>query len=119
MVFDSTQFFTWCCTKKYNEKIELFNNTKEHENMYNFIEKGIRGGIRNISHRHSIANNKCMKIFDPTKKSKYIVYLDANNLYGWAMQQKLWVGNYKWENTSLFTEEYINNINEMGKVDIY
>ena len=75
--------------KKYGENFELFNNTKEHENMYNFIEKEIRGGISNISHRHSIANNKYMKNFDPTNKSKYIVYLDANNLYGWAMQQKL------------------------------
>ena len=80
--------------------------------MYNFIENGIRGGISNISHRHSIANNEYMKNYDPTKESKYIVYLDANNLYGWAMQRKLSVGNYKWENTSLFTEEYINNINE-------
>ena len=57
--------------------------------MHNFIEKGIRRGISYISHRHSTANNKYMKNFDPTKKSKYIVYLDANNLYGWAMQQKL------------------------------
>ena len=101
--------------KKYGEKIELFNNTKEQENMYNFIEKGIRGGISNISHRHSIANNKYTKNYDPTKESKYIVYLDANNLYGWAMQQKLSDGNYKWENTSLFTEKYINNINENGQ----
>ena len=83
--------------------------------MYKFIKKGIRGGISNISHRHSIANNKYMKNYDPTKESKYIVYLDANNLYGWAMQQKVSIGNYKWENPSLFTEEYINNINENGQ----
>ena len=75
--------------------------------MCNFIEKGIRGGISNISHRHSIANNKYMKSYDPTKKSKYLSYGDANNLYGLAMQQKLSIGNYKWENPSLFTENIL------------
>ena len=49
--------------------------------MYNFIEKGIRGGISNISQRHSIGNNKYMKNYDPANESKYIVYLDAKNLY--------------------------------------
>ena len=98
--------------KKYGGTIELFNNTKEHENMYNFIEKGIRGGISNISHRHSIANNKYMKNYDPTKESKYIVYVDANNSHGWTMQQKLSIANHKWENTSVcFQKKYINNIN--------
>ena len=83
--------------------------------MYNFVEKGIRGGISYISHRHSVANNKYIKNYDPTKKSKYILYLDANNLYGWAMQQKLSLGNCKWENPSLFTEKNINDINENGQ----
>ena len=95
--------------------------------MYNFIEKGIRGGISNISHRHSITNNNYMKNYYPTKESKYIVYLDANNLHGSAMQQKLSIGNYKWENPSLFTEKYINNMKidrlrlraMRDKVDIY
>ena len=59
------------------------------------------------------------KNHDPTKESKYILYLDANNLYGWAMQQKLSIGNYKWENPSLFTEKYINNINENGQDVLY
>ena len=50
------------------------------------IESGIRGGIATISHGHAKANNEYMGTeFDPTKDSKFISYLDANNLYGWAM----------------------------------
>ena len=50
------------------------------------IESGVRGGIATISHRHAKANNEYMGTeFDPTKYSKFISYLDANNLYGWAL----------------------------------
>ncbi|EGT57546.1 hypothetical protein CAEBREN_30406 [Caenorhabditis brenneri] len=57
--------------------------------MYNFIEKGIRGGMCNAMLRHSKANNKYMSDYNPDELSKYLLYLDANNLYGWAMSQKL------------------------------
>ena len=53
--------------------------------MYLFIEKVMRGGISYIAKRFSKANNKHMKCYDDKKPSKYITYLDANNLYGWAM----------------------------------
>ena len=53
--------------------------------MHLFIERGMRGGISNISKRHSKANNKYIKYYDIGKESKYITYLDANNLYGYAM----------------------------------
>ena len=56
---------------------------------YLFIEKGLRGGISYIAKRYSEANNKYMKNYDPTKPSKYISYLDMNNLYGWAMSRYL------------------------------
>ena len=56
--------------------------------MYLFVESAIRGGMSFIAHRHSVANNKYMKNFDPSKPSKYIMYLDANNLSGWAMMPK-------------------------------
>ena len=64
--------------------------------MQLFIEKGIRGGTSYIAHRHAEANNKYMKNFDPIKFISYILYLDANNLYGWAMSQPLPFGNFKW-----------------------
>ena len=64
--------------------------------MIQFIESGIRGGVSLISHRHSIANNKYMlKNYDPDKELKSIIYLDANNLYGWAMCEPLPIGNFK------------------------
>ena len=50
--------------------------------MHLFIEKGMRGGISYIAKRHSKANNKYMKCYEQYKESKYITYLDANNLYG-------------------------------------
>ena len=57
--------------------------------MLMMIEMGIRGGTNHISERYSEANNKYMKNYDSEKESKFITYLDANNLYGWAMCQKL------------------------------
>ena len=61
-----------------------------------FIEKGMRGGISTITHRHAVANNKYMKNYNPEVESSYLIYLDANNLYGWAMSQSLPVGDFKW-----------------------
>ena len=61
-----------------------------------FIEKGLRGGISTITHRHAVANNKYMKNYNPEVESSYLIYLDANNLYGWAMSQSLPVGDFKW-----------------------
>ena len=75
--------------------------------MFQFIEKGLRGGISYIANRHSKANNKYMymKEYDEKAPSKYIMYLDANNLYGWAMSQYLPTGGFKW-----MTEKQINKI---------
>ena len=64
--------------------------------MQLFIEKGLRGGISYIAHRHAEANNKYIRNYDPDKLSSYIMYLDANNLYGWAMSQPLPYGNFRW-----------------------
>ncbi|KAL9967825.1 hypothetical protein ACROYT_G026122 [Oculina patagonica] len=60
------------------------------------LEKGMRGGISYIANRYGKANNKYMKEYDEKAPSKYIMYLDANNLYGWAMSQYLPSGKFKW-----------------------
>ena len=64
--------------------------------MFQFIEKGMRGGISYIANRYGKANNKYMKKYDEKAPSKYIMYLDANNLYGWAVSQYLPTGGFKW-----------------------
>ena len=58
-------------------------------NVHLFIEKVMRGGISNICKRNALANNKYLKIYDSNKKSTFIIYWDANNLYGWGMNQPL------------------------------
>ena len=55
--------------------------------MYIFLDKGIKGGTSYISNRYSKSNNKHLKSFDPKQEWKYIIYLDANNLYGYAMSK--------------------------------
>ena len=79
------------------------------------FEKGICGGMCQVSHHYAKANNKYMKNHDKNKKSTYVEYLDANNLYGWAISKKLPVRGFKWlDNLSMFTEEFIKNYHENG-----
>jgi len=61
-----------------------------------FIEKGLRGGISYIAHRYARANNKYLSDYNPKLDDSYLMYLDANNLYGWAMIQRLPTSNFKW-----------------------
>ncbi|KAK3727479.1 hypothetical protein QZH41_006420 [Actinostola sp. cb2023] len=60
------------------------------------IEKGIRGGVSMISTRHGKANNPYMKEYDSEAPTKFIQYLDANNLYGWAMSKPLPTHGFEW-----------------------
>ena len=65
-------------------------------NMYLFIEKGMKGGISTEMQRYSKANNSYLHDYDPEKETSYILYLDANNLYGGAMSQPMPVGRFRW-----------------------
>ena len=83
--------------------------------MQLFIEKGLRGGISYIAHRHGKANNKHMTDYYPQKEDKdsYLIYLDANNLYGWAMSQPLPTGDFRWldpDEINLDKEQYTRRI---------
>ena len=83
--------------------------------MLMMFQEGIRGGTCHATQRHAIANNKYMKNYDKNQESSYLEYLDANNLYGWAMSQKLPVRNFKWiekGDISKFNEAFIKNYDE-------
>ena len=80
------------CLKITKVKLELF----EDYEMLMMVEKGIRGGVSMISTRYGKANNPYMKDYDPDKPTKYISYLDANNLYGWAMCKPLPTKDFEW-----------------------
>ena len=93
--------------KKTSIELELLTDY----DMLLMVEEGIRGGICHSIHRYAKANNNYMKNYDESKESSYIQYLDANNLYGWAMSQKLSVNDFKWiEDTSKISEEFIKNM---------
>ena len=65
--------------------------------MLLMFESGIRGGITQAVHRYAKANNKYMgDRYNPREESSYLQYLDANNLYGWAMSQPLPTGRFRW-----------------------
>ena len=115
--FLSLPGLTWqACLKKTNVKLELLTDY----DMVLMVEEGIRGGMCHSIHRQAKANNKCMEHYDKNEESSYIQYLDANNLYGSAMSQKLPVNNFKWvEDTSKINEEFIKNYNENNKKRIY
>ena len=69
----------------------------------------MHGGVSYNANRYGNANNKYMKEYDEKEPSKYIMYLDANSLYGWAMSQYLPTGNFKW-----MTDKEISKI-DLGK----
>ena len=84
-------------SKNPNVKLELLTDY----DILLMVEEEIREGICHAIHRYAKANNKYMKNYDKNKESLYIRYLDAHNLYGWAMSQKLPVNGFKWvKNTS-------------------
>ncbi|XP_066583784.1 uncharacterized protein [Prorops nasuta] len=103
--------FTWDAMLKHTGiKLELFTDV----DMLLFIERGIRGGLSQCSHRYEKASNRYMQDFDPAKPSKYLMYYDVNNLYGWAVCQPLPTHGFRWiENVDNFD---INSVPEDSSV---
>ena len=95
--------FCWdACLKYTGVTLDLITDPE----MHLFIESGIRGGVSTVNHRHARANNPYLEDgeYDASKPNSYIILLDANNLYGWALVQALPARNFKfltpdeWEN---------------------
>ena len=78
--------------KKTGVELELLTDYDQHL----FIEKGMRGGISMASKRYAKPNNPLVEGYDPEKPNIHISYLDANNLYGWAMSQYLPTSGFRW-----------------------
>ena len=104
--------------KKAKVKLELFTDI----DILLMVEKELRGGISKTKHRYAKANNKYMKNYDKNIESSYLAYLDANNLYGWAVSQKLPVYGFEWlekSRLSRFNERFIKKYNENSDIGYF
>ena len=102
--------------KKTEVKLELL--TDYH--MLLLVEEGIRGGMCQSTHSYAKANNKYMKNYDKNIESSYLMYLNANSLYGWVISQKLPTNGFKWVNDlSRFNEEFKKNYNDNSDVGYF
>ena len=108
--FVSLPGLAWqACLKKTNVEVELLTDY----DMLLIVEEGIRGGICHAIQRYAHANNKYMKDYNKKKKSSYIQYLEANNLYGKAMTEKLSVRGFRWmEDISKIDEDFVKDYNK-------
>ena len=108
--FLSAPGLAWqACLKKTGVKLELLTDY----DILLMVEKSIRGGICQVIYRCAKAYNKYMSNHDKRKIISYLMYLDANNLYGWEMSLKLPVNGFKWvRDLSKFNESFIKNYNE-------
>ena len=108
--FLSAPGLAWqACLKKAGVKLELLADI----DMLLIAEKEIGGGICQAIHRYAKANNTYVNNYDKTIESLHLMYLDANNLYGWANSQKLPVNGFKWaKKLSKLNESFIKGYNE-------
>ena len=87
--------------------------------MLLMVEKGIRSRITQALEHYVKANNEYMKdLYNPDEESIYLQQLDANNLYGWAMVEKLSTHGFKWKQGEYFTPEKIDELAKKDKGDI-
>ena len=105
--FLSAPGLAWqACLKKTEVKLESLTDV----NMLLMGEKGIKGGICRAMHRYAKANNKYMKDYNKDEEESFLEYLDANNLYGWAMSEPLPVDGFaRIKDLSKIDEDFIKN----------
>ena len=108
--FVSVPGLAWqACLKTTNIKLELLTDI----DMSIMFEKRITGGISQAIHRYAKANNKYMKNYNKNILSSYLLYLHANNLYGWAIRKKVPVDNFQWaKNLNIYSEDFIKRYDE-------
>ena len=113
--FVSLPGLAWqACLKKTNVELELLTDY----DMLLIVEEGIRGGICHAIQRYAKVNNKYMKNYGWKKKSSYIQYLDANNLYGKGMTEKLPVKGFRWmEDIAKRDEDFVKVYNKNDNKD--
>ena len=91
--FLSAPGLAWeACLKKTDVKLELLTDP----DMLMMVEKRIRGGICHAIHRYAKANNKYMKVYNKNEEESFLQYNDANNLYGFAMSERLPTDSFEW-----------------------
>ena len=107
--FVSAPGLAWTAMLKLTKvKLELLTDV----DMLLIFEEGTRGGISQAVHKYETANNKYMKSFNNILASTCLQYLDANNLYGWAMCKTLPIGGFKWIDVKEYTEEKIKSYDD-------
>ena len=108
--FLSAPRLAWQACWKKKKKIEVELKLLTDIDMLLIVEKRIRGWIFHAIHSYAKANNKYMKKYDINIISSYLMYLDANNLYGWGMSRKLPVNGFKWvKKLSKFNKDFIKS----------
>ena len=115
-LFERTRFKLGAMLKMTKMKLQFIRDP----DMYIFFEKDTKGGLSYISiyisNRYNKANNKYLKSYDPKQESKHIIYLDENNLHGYAMSKFLPTSGFKWIDPKEFELNKYTNNNSKGCV---
>ena len=115
--FVSLPGLNWnACLKITGVKLEVITDI----NMLLMIESGMRGGVCHVVRSYAEANNKYMDNYDENKVSSFLSYLDANNLYGCPMTEKIPLGGFKSvKNVSKIDEDFIKNYDENSDIGLF